>query len=570
MLIAGAAGCSPDRAARDLLDRADSLMESRPDSALALLDSVDPGAISRSSTRARYALLMSQALDKNYIDVTSDSLISIATRYYADADNSPELMKALFYQAKALYNNNEYSSAIISAIKAKGLAEKSNDNYWLAKTEEIIADIYAKTYYNREAVKYRKNAAFHYLKAGKILNHRCTLTEYCISLIYNDIDPNRGQEMLDSLLKQTKADGNSPGLIAFIQSVKIAIHIEKHEYEIAEELMRNPLPKNLANTIENYTNKANLAIFHQQYNIAKCMIDSAKALCIAPIDSLNVEILTSNFFASKGDYQGALNHLKFALDQQNSIVDDIIKQSVISAQRDYYNRQSELEKSRVSKLKYIILWSCIIIFITIAILYYIYILKLRFKNLLIEQKLNELNQISSYAKQTEEQLIELNKNVLLQKDRIIDLEKSLTIQQDKNESLVQTSTKLFHEQWKTINKLCDDFFKSNDSNIAKTIIFHRVKDEITSFSLPENLKSIETTVNDCMDDIVSKLRIQCPFFKESDIVFLTLIFAGFSPRTICLLTDIKLKYFYNKRTRLSDRILNSNAPDKPLFISALE
>lgn len=235
------------------------------------------------------------------------------------------------------------------------MAEKSNDNYWLAKMEEIIADIYANTYYNNEAAKYRKNAALHYLKAGKILNHRCTLTEYCISLIYNNIDPNKGQEILDSILIQTKADGNSQGLIAFIQSVKTAIHIEKHEYEIAEELMRNPMPKNLTNTIENYANKANLAIFHQQYEMAKSMIDSAKALCLSPIDSLNVEILTSNFFASKGDYQEALNHLKITLDQQNSIVDDIIKQSVISAQRDYYNSQSELEKSRVSKLKYIIL-----------------------------------------------------------------------------------------------------------------------------------------------------------------------------------------------------------------------
>lgn len=569
LIIASATGCSRHSAADSTLDRADSLMESRPDSALTLLRAIDSSSLSRRATSARYALLMSQALDKNYIDVTSDSLISIATAYYADHSVSPELMKSLLYHSKVLYNNSQYSSAIISAIKAKELAEKSGDNYWLAKTEDIIADIYTKTYYNIEAAKYRKTAAIHYLKAGKTLNHRCALAEYCISLIYNGINPNKGQSTLDSLLIQAEADGNSQGLISFIYSVKISIHLKNHEYEVAEELMRAPMPHNLTNTIENYTNRANLAIFHKEYEKAKCMIDSAKILCIDPIDSLNVEVLTSNFFAAKGEYSEALEHLKIVLDHQNFIVDGIIKQSVISAQRDYYNAQSELEKSRVSKLKYIIIWSGIFILIATVTLNYIYKIKIRFKNLLIEQKLNELNQISSYAKQTSEHLIELTKNVVSQKAKIEELEKSLSLQQDKNKSLIQTLTKLYHEQWKTINTLCDDFFKSHDSNIIKSIIFHRVKDEISTFSLPRNLKSIETTVNDCMDGIVLKLRTQCPFLKESDIVFLTLIFAGFSPRTICLLTEIKLKYFYNKRTRLNDRILNSNAPDKYLFINAI-
>ena len=51
------------------LDTADSLMEQRPDSALALLRRIDTLRLTSRHDRARYAMLLSMALDKNYIDL---------------------------------------------------------------------------------------------------------------------------------------------------------------------------------------------------------------------------------------------------------------------------------------------------------------------------------------------------------------------------------------------------------------------------------------------------------------------------------------------------------------------
>ena len=45
--------------------------------------------------------------------------------------------------------------------------------------------------------------------------------------------------------------------------------------------------------------------------------------------------------------------------------------------------------------------------------------------------------------------------------------------------------------------------------------------------------------------------------------------AGFSPRAICIFTDIKVKNFYNKRSRLKEKILASDAPDKEWFVSKM-
>jgi tetratricopeptide repeat protein len=73
-----------------VLDRAETCMAERPDSSLYLLRTLDKRHISGSLRKARYALLYSQALDKNYIDVDNDSLIRVAVDYYKGHGTSHE------------------------------------------------------------------------------------------------------------------------------------------------------------------------------------------------------------------------------------------------------------------------------------------------------------------------------------------------------------------------------------------------------------------------------------------------------------------------------------------------
>ena len=65
------AGCG-NQQNRETLNLAESVMDEQPDSALTLLKQIDGNQILSVSQSARYALLYSQALDKNYIDVTND------------------------------------------------------------------------------------------------------------------------------------------------------------------------------------------------------------------------------------------------------------------------------------------------------------------------------------------------------------------------------------------------------------------------------------------------------------------------------------------------------------------
>ena len=63
------------------LSQAEKIMESRPDSALAILQHIPTPETLHGKAQADYSLLMTQAMDKNYINFTSDSLIKFAVGY---------------------------------------------------------------------------------------------------------------------------------------------------------------------------------------------------------------------------------------------------------------------------------------------------------------------------------------------------------------------------------------------------------------------------------------------------------------------------------------------------------
>lgn len=72
-----------DGQAAFLLDGAEGLMEEAPDSALRLLCQIRHPEHLPGRQQADYALLLTQARDKNYLDsLQSDSLIKLAVDYY--------------------------------------------------------------------------------------------------------------------------------------------------------------------------------------------------------------------------------------------------------------------------------------------------------------------------------------------------------------------------------------------------------------------------------------------------------------------------------------------------------
>lgn len=81
-VLLAAVSCGRLGAVSEKLDVAESLMNARPDSALAVLQGIPASAVKGKKASARYALLSSMALDKNYIDTTTFDILQPAIDYY--------------------------------------------------------------------------------------------------------------------------------------------------------------------------------------------------------------------------------------------------------------------------------------------------------------------------------------------------------------------------------------------------------------------------------------------------------------------------------------------------------
>ncbi len=548
-ILAGCVACSRDKAAVARLDSADSLMESRPDSALRILESINRDSITVDATKARYALLMSQALDKNYIDVTSDSLIATATRYYADRPDSPEFMKSLFYQARTYYNDRRFDRAAADGTHAYEIAVKLNDPFWTGKTADLIADIFNETYNKEECINFRKIAVSSYATASNTCFHDWALTNLAIDYI-NHEQPDGALSIADSLIQNSPSAVHDSAFISQCYNIIFQSYLDKNQPNKAKEYlhkMSQYIDKQL--TTINYSDIAIIEIQLGNLSKAKSYIDSAITLQ----DTTNIQDMLAvgaaklEFARKTGDINEQSDLIEKIFCIQNNEIRKTLKQSAIGAQRDFYNSQLTITLEKEAKIKNSIITAIIISIVVFAVLILFFIIIIKLKNQTLELRINEVALLSA----------EINR-----RDNI-----SNNIE---NNRLRNTIDKLLSERFILINKFFDEYYESGDSPIGKNAIFNRVEKEIKNLSSKKNLSEIESLVNETLDNIIVRFKNEFPELCQDDVTFFMLNVAGLSPRAIGLFMKIKLKTVYTRKTRLKDRILNSKSDHIDEFLSKLQ
>ena len=130
---------------------------------------------------------------------------------------------------------------------------------------------------------------------------------------------------------------------------------------------------------------------------------------------------------------------------------------------------------------------------------------------------------------------------------------------------------LYAERWNVFNRLCNEYFdkKDSESDTVRLSIYKEVERQINDMRSTKSLAELEKLVDSYNNNLIQRLRTQIPTLTKNDITFLIYLYSGFSPRAICLFTDIKIKYFYNRKTRLKDKILESGAEDREEFASKM-
>ena len=89
--------CDRHGTAWNEMDKAESLMDAKPDSALVVLENIPASSVKGKEAAARYALLKSIALDKNCIDTTTFDVLQPAIDYYVKNGTPDEQFRTYYY-----------------------------------------------------------------------------------------------------------------------------------------------------------------------------------------------------------------------------------------------------------------------------------------------------------------------------------------------------------------------------------------------------------------------------------------------------------------------------------------
>ena len=129
----------------------ENYIESQPDSALAVLEAIDIENLSSDEERAKYALYMSMALDKNYIDKTDFEVLQPAIDYYEDHGSATDKLRTFYYQGRIYCNKGNAEDAMECLIKSINLGIHSNDLRTKARNYTAQGTLYY-LYYNWEKI----------------------------------------------------------------------------------------------------------------------------------------------------------------------------------------------------------------------------------------------------------------------------------------------------------------------------------------------------------------------------------------------------------------------------------
>lgn len=175
ILLLAFTSCTKYRNCDELLATADSLMETRPDSALTLLDSMYSGSVPfKKSDRMRCLLLLAKAQNKVYATMPADSIFEEVVEYYDRHGSSNDQVLAHYLHGCISRDLNDAPKALERYMEAVAHADttaKDCDYATLYGIYGQMASLFFRQKLPREEIQALKKAQEYSLKAGNIRNY---------------------------------------------------------------------------------------------------------------------------------------------------------------------------------------------------------------------------------------------------------------------------------------------------------------------------------------------------------------------------------------------------------------
>ena len=571
--IAVVAGCTDNSRLRDEIDRAGRLADTRPDSAIALLDSLSP-AINQAdkATRMRYDLMLIKSRDKAYIEHRNDSMIAPVVEYFT-GHSDPDLTPLALYYAGRVYSDLgdapralDYFQQAVNAI-----GDDTIKHYGLYK---VCHSQIAELFMHQHLFNYALNSA---IKAVDLSSPETLHWDYeMIACIYYEIGT------IDSSLTYYKraydsALKNNPAGISRVKQQMASFFYHCGEYSKADSILSTLMtnyPADLKNQV--YSTKASNTIKIEGYEAAfpylKWLADSGN---IYGQTYGNGELANYySYIAEKYDaaekYDSAAMHLRSYIKLQDSInkITQIEAVEKVKGMYDYSIREKDNKILRTeNRLRREL--NVALAFILAAVVFIGWILfrdsnrkrmVLRYKNIALKSILDDTRKSTKeYQQEMQDKVDSLTKQL-----DVIDSVKATA-----TEFAIKKSEILLSDSILTVEERAQQHIRLLEKPVISYLKNGLTKGE--SLNTTKALVELEKCVNDIYPEFKHKLISICGVNITEYNVSL-LLKSGFSPSEISKLLSKSNETISSIRRRLMKKVFNQKNASPKLwdeFISSL-
>lgn len=598
LLLLAITGCQEHSPIADRLQQAETVMNEHPDSALNILKDISGSDLRIKEHRARHALLYSQALDKNYIDLTNDSLINIAVDYYKDKDDVKSKFHAYYYLGRIYTNANKLTQATLAYMEAEQLVDELNDNYLAGLLYNQLGDIYEEYYDFPKALESYQYSTEYYHKANKPLHKLYGMLSQ--SAVYKSMGKDTDSfHLLYNILMEAKETNNATVIgHCLADLIMLCLKMNKQEEAISfyNDLTNNYSIDQMSSPF--YANLSLLMAKEKNWEKSRSYMDQAWKRASTQSDSIILYKVSAQTAHLNFSYLEAYSNLEEFIAQQNNRTREVLQQPVLTAQRDFLNQELEHKEYKLKMEKYIRILGFTILLFILAIS--IAILKRKFqKNLKVKLEEHDsvhkekMKELQKEALQREDSLrsyaAKLEANATLSTQDINrlnrELENSKTHIEEARVFLEQTNQEMEslrvdkHDSLIRINKSLKNHFKQientyqvlqvnykNTENRDKAIEEYILNTTHEFYGSKKADRNLEKFINELYGNAMKHFRKEIKLPSEDHYRLVCLLLAGVSINFISSLSGETTNAIYKRREKIREIIKSSDSPNKELYL----
>ena len=563
------------------LAKAEAIMYRYPDSALHILQGIQPDIPSENEQYATWALLMTQAQYKNQIE-QSDSLINIAYSYFTKHDNAQRKALALYYKGILRHESHHAEDALSFYLEAATEIEKTNDYqlgflinsevglmYLYRKLNDYAMEYFEKAHHNAELSNNQTYIAFSFIYIARAFSQK---KQY-----------NKAIEYYEKAIKIGQVN-NYPTILASAMNETSFLFLKTGDNKKALQYAKDCIK--IKKTDQRIFSLGDTYRYLKMYDSAYFYLNQA---CLSP----NIHTARSAYQAlyyisqEEKDYKKAVEYSNKLWFYQDSIGKTDRNKALIEMQEKYdqqkiinENNLSQIKKDRIIRN---VLIALIILSFIIAITNYLYQRKI------VSQKqeiLEKEEKIRYFTMKIHENETLINRNKMRIEELTIQMEGSQEIKeqwkeqnkirqeiQQQNEMLKLENNKLqnhisnYAQSLKEKSKELEAMEHLSEENqylhkreaflcnqlINQTELFNKLK--TTKYIDDQLWQEIKEKIDLLFDNYTKRLYHQIPSLTDGDIQICCLIKLRFSNGDIANMLAISPTSVSKRKLRLKERIV---------------